>query len=633
MTYPHGGASEIWRDGVDNAHNPRKPEIRDWGGKVEADAVEQAARLLQLEERDQLTPNPKAPVAAATLSNITLTGEQTIDGVTTSASRVLVRAQNDATENGIYVSAAGAWARAADADDGSALSWATVLVADGAQFGGTAFISAVASPTIGSDSIPWIQIEAVASFEGRVNDAEADIADLQDSRRAAAQAAVIYTGAGPIYPFASDAELGPVLWWDVSAQSVDGLGLRRGADEGTRNREDLALAAASGSKIAFFTYGQSLSTGKDANPALSLAQPYSNVMFNGGALPGATDGAAEDDPSLYASFVPLVEETEETPVSGAVNYARTLAAIENGEDPNAVAILGAALGKGGAPIAGLSKGTTHYDDVILAGALQGMVAIDPQYKLTAFGWLQGEADQTNQTDKATYKAALLQLQQDIEADAQAQTGQTEPVYCLTYQTNKDTIERTDVPAAQLELARESDRIFLVTPLYHLPFAAGGLHLSAVGSKWAGAYAGRALKQLGDGKVPDRIDPISATVRGSTLTMRFDVPVLPLRFDRTAMAATIDNGFRVVDSAGTVAIDSMTIQGRDVVFELAAMPSGATVLRYGHDYTGAGLLIANQNGGSGNLRDSAPEVERIDGVDRPLHNVCPQFEIPVFSVSE
>lgn len=36
MTYPHGGASQIWRDGGDSAYNPKKPEIRDWGAAVES---------------------------------------------------------------------------------------------------------------------------------------------------------------------------------------------------------------------------------------------------------------------------------------------------------------------------------------------------------------------------------------------------------------------------------------------------------------------------------------------------------------------------------------------------------------------------------------------------------------------
>lgn len=58
----------------------------------------------------------KQSVRVATTANITLSGEQTIDGVLTSASRVLVKNQSTPSQNGIYVSAAGAWSRAADAD-------------------------------------------------------------------------------------------------------------------------------------------------------------------------------------------------------------------------------------------------------------------------------------------------------------------------------------------------------------------------------------------------------------------------------------------------------------------------------------------------------------------------------------
>lgn len=35
MTYPHGGAAQIWRDGAGVAHNPAKSEIRDWAAAVE----------------------------------------------------------------------------------------------------------------------------------------------------------------------------------------------------------------------------------------------------------------------------------------------------------------------------------------------------------------------------------------------------------------------------------------------------------------------------------------------------------------------------------------------------------------------------------------------------------------------
>lgn len=56
----------------------------------------------------------KAPCACATTANITLSGEQTIDGVTTSETRILVKDQTDGTENGIYLTDSGDWSREKD---------------------------------------------------------------------------------------------------------------------------------------------------------------------------------------------------------------------------------------------------------------------------------------------------------------------------------------------------------------------------------------------------------------------------------------------------------------------------------------------------------------------------------------
>lgn len=59
----------------------------------------------------------KDSVRAATTANITLSGEQTIDGVSVVAGdRVLVKAQTNGAENGIYVVSASAWSRASDAN-------------------------------------------------------------------------------------------------------------------------------------------------------------------------------------------------------------------------------------------------------------------------------------------------------------------------------------------------------------------------------------------------------------------------------------------------------------------------------------------------------------------------------------
>jgi hypothetical protein len=77
----------------------------------------------------------KAAAATVSTTNITLSGEQTISGVLTSASRVLVAGQTSQPANGLYVSAAGAWTRTTDADAGSELINATVLITGGTHAG------------------------------------------------------------------------------------------------------------------------------------------------------------------------------------------------------------------------------------------------------------------------------------------------------------------------------------------------------------------------------------------------------------------------------------------------------------------------------------------------------------------
>jgi hypothetical protein len=378
-------------------------------------------------------------------------------------------------------------------------------------------------------------------------------------------------------------------------------------------------------------YGQSNATGTDATPALTTTQPYDNRTFNGGALPGGGT-AASDDPSDYTSLVDLVEATQEVGVATACNYACSYAALVYGDDLDATSYIGVTAGKGGSPIAGLAKGTAQYDDVLLL-QWQEAFDLDATVKGLCFVWMQGEADQTNLVAKATYKTALTTLQADIEDDVQAITSQTEPVICLTYQTNKDTTVRSDIPMAQLELAQESDRFYLVSPIYHLPFASGGLHISNIGQRWFGGYVGRAVAHLKAGNKPKWLNPTGAVVRGDTVTVHFDVPTLPLMFDVTNLAAATNHGFQVLDGASADTIESISIVGNRVVIVLDAAPSGVCTVRYGLDHTGTGLAISAQDGGSGNLRDSAPDVIKISGTDYPLYNWCPHFEIIAQEIDE
>jgi len=100
----------------------------------------------------------KNTVRVATTANITLSGAQTIDGVSVIAGdRVLVKNQSTASQNGIYVAASGAWSRSTDANTTGQLSQGTRIgVTQGTVGANQTFYITTANPiTIGSTSITF----------------------------------------------------------------------------------------------------------------------------------------------------------------------------------------------------------------------------------------------------------------------------------------------------------------------------------------------------------------------------------------------------------------------------------------------------------------------------------------------
>ncbi|WP_300440400.1 hypothetical protein [uncultured Mameliella sp.] len=104
------------------------------------------------------------PVACATTADITLSGEQTIDGETTSTDRVLVVAQTDPAENGIYVTAAGAWSRATDMDAAGEVAGTLVYVQAGTANGLKTFVTYSEVTTLDTDDIEWREADDASSF-------------------------------------------------------------------------------------------------------------------------------------------------------------------------------------------------------------------------------------------------------------------------------------------------------------------------------------------------------------------------------------------------------------------------------------------------------------------------------------
>jgi hypothetical protein len=110
----------------------------------------------------------KASCRGATVANDTLSGLAARDGVTPLAGeRWLVRAQTTPAQNGIYITAAGAWARATDMDSWAEVPAAFVYVEEGSTMADTGwFSSADKGGTLGTTAITWLQFPGIgATFQ------------------------------------------------------------------------------------------------------------------------------------------------------------------------------------------------------------------------------------------------------------------------------------------------------------------------------------------------------------------------------------------------------------------------------------------------------------------------------------
>ena len=108
----------------------------------------------------------KASVVASTTANITLSGTQTVDGIALVADdRCLVKNQTAAAENGIYVVAAGAWARSTDMNTWAQVPGAFTFIETGTTLADTGWVcTSNAGGTLGVTAINFTQFSGGASY-------------------------------------------------------------------------------------------------------------------------------------------------------------------------------------------------------------------------------------------------------------------------------------------------------------------------------------------------------------------------------------------------------------------------------------------------------------------------------------
>ena len=124
----------------------------------------------------------KVPCRVATTANITLSGEQTIDGIAVvDGDRVLVKDQSTGAENGIYEASTGSWTRAPDFDgDNDVVMGTQTTVNFGTTNANTLWrVTTPPAITIGTTSIAFgAALQGVQGEVGRLLASPEDFLDV-----------------------------------------------------------------------------------------------------------------------------------------------------------------------------------------------------------------------------------------------------------------------------------------------------------------------------------------------------------------------------------------------------------------------------------------------------------------------
>ncbi len=421
-------------------------------------------------------------------------------------------------------------------------------------------------------------------------------------------------------------------------------------------------------------YGQSLATGWEGWPALSL-RPRGDSLMLGRSVRPVDENAARFVPLGGPSLHPLAATVQDIPtgallsealvaglppgsavlgetvLEGAVHAYRTALLAARGEAASPALLLASACGVGGRTLEALSRGAQPelFNRLRDCAALAKQAAAEGgrPYQVLALLLLQGEhnawALNGGTADRAGYRALLVRLYHDAMTGlAHGIAGQDAPPALFTYQTGGAyASDELGVAMAQLDAALDLPGCFMAGPVY--PVTDKGGHLDANGYRWLGAQFGKVMHRvltLGEAWRP--LHPIAATLHGPVVLARFAVPVPPLAWGRPfaghLAVAVADRGFTVTDADGIVPVQDVALAGADLVaVTLGRPPRGTATLRYAD----------RRHGGLGALHDSdatvaadcyvfdpltghaaSAAVAELVGRPYPLMNWCVAFNIPV-----
>ena len=378
-------------------------------------------------------------------------------------------------------------------------------------------------------------------------------------------------------------------------------------------------------------YGQSLSRGTGAQPALSTTQPYDNKTLAGGVR--TSDGIDE----RAATYEDLIEEDSltssagETPSSGCLNYLTELL----GGSSYSNSFVGYASGAGGRPIFGAGNGLNKpsnglwqsYLTADIQLAHNAAIALGATHSVPFWTWTQGEQDISQETNRYLYLRYLLEMQNDFADLANGITSQAFQPVLVMYQCcahrnylGADSEESyMDITLAHLDATRAANDIVIATPSYCLEHSADELHLNNEGSRMMGYYYGLAAKRaVFDKNTNTCLKPKRVFRRSSTtVDVVYDLVHSPIRINTAWVSSIRNSGFDIRNSANTLRdiITGVAIVGDDTVRLTTSSPvvAGDKVV-YGWGRAGDPRDCGRVDGARGNLCDSQGDVYQYTGAD-------------------
>lgn len=186
-----------------------------------------------------------------------------------------------------------------------------------------------------------------------------------------------------------------------------------------------------------------------------------------------------------------------------------------------------------------------------------------------------------------YTEKLIELYGDLATAIPAITGQAEKPIMLIDQVafSADRINNGHFYVNQNQWLAHQLRpeIVIVSPRYAYTSA---IHYTADGQRWFGSQLAKVAYKIGTlGEQWRPVQPVAWKVIGSTVRVRFHVPVMPLQFStNSATGGNVDEilankGFEISDSNGRTITSVEIVGGNELLFTLSGAPASDAVISY------------------------------------------------------